>query len=180
MSIAFLHCSTMSEAAPPSCAITWAGVTGGSPEPKPSPRPEAPGPWALHPRPAALTCAMKLRATLSSEVHEETDHHVITLPGSYSSYLLRGVARKGEGCGEGKGVVARLRACLWLGEGAQVGGDAAPQRDGLVEGHATHRLEEEAQVAQVPRHLPRPEELRRAQASSGELRRAQASSGEAT
>ena len=105
MSIAFLHCSTMSEAAPPSCAITWAGVTGGSPEPKPSPRPrpEARGAWALHPRPAALTCAMKLRATLSSEVHEETDHHVITLPGSYSSYLVRGVASKGEGCGEGKG-----------------------------------------------------------------------------
>ena len=95
---------------------------------------------------------MKLRATRSSEVHEETDHHVITLPGSYSSYLVRGVASKGEGCGEGKGVVARVRGC-WLGDGAQVGGDAAPQHVVHL-GHVVHRREEQAQVWQVARHLP--------------------------
>lgn len=43
------------------------------------------------------SCCMKLRATLSSAVHEETDHHVITC------------VRLGEGCGRCVGGVGDVR-----------------------------------------------------------------------
>lgn len=36
---------------------------------------------------------MKPRATFSSLVHEETDHHVITLPSSYVSYRSAAMPR---------------------------------------------------------------------------------------
>jgi hypothetical protein len=40
------------------------------------------------------SCDMKPRATLSSAVVEETDHHVITFPGSYSSYRSAAMPRQ--------------------------------------------------------------------------------------